>query len=197
MILTKAETYIFYLDVVNELGQFVPIAEKINKVAESFLSKHGLDQSMYKSIWVKFSRLVDERKSNLYKQSNSKSKENLNIWEKDCFQEIVPPVLDENNTQSRKNRGRPSAVLGESPCRKTSRSILKEAVCFIEKFASDQSISKEEALNLVSQECRKEWGTPSAEVKKLTVPCEVATAMIYNMNISTRQYQMQHTISLP
>ena len=46
MILTKAEAYIFYLDVVKELGQFAPIAEKIDKVAESFLSKHGLNQAM-------------------------------------------------------------------------------------------------------------------------------------------------------
>ena len=45
MIFTKAEAYIFYLDVVNELGQFVPNAEKLNKIAESFLSKHGLDHN--------------------------------------------------------------------------------------------------------------------------------------------------------
>ena len=193
MIFTKAEAHFFYLDVVKELGQFVPNAEKLNKVAGSFLSKYGLDQSMYKSIWIKFSRLVNEKKS-----FKLKSKEKQNIWEKDSFIEIDPPApAESNDRESRKNRGRPSAVLGESPCRKTTRSILNEAVRFIEKFAIDQSISKEEALDLVSKECRKEWGTPREEVKKQKVPCDVATAMIYNMNISTRQYQMQRSISLP
>ena len=187
---TKAEAYVFYLDVVKELGQFVPNAEKLNKVAGSFLSTYGLDQSMYKTIWKRFSRLIDEKKS------HKKNKENT--WEKDCFFNIDPPApAADNDREGRKNRGRPSAVLGESPCRKTARSILKEAVSFIEQFASDQSISKEHALDLVSKECRKEWGTPCEEVKKHKVPCDVATAMIYNMNISTRQYQMQRTISLP
>ena len=43
MIFTKAEAHFFYLDVVKELGQFFfPNAEKLNKVAGSFLSKYDM-----------------------------------------------------------------------------------------------------------------------------------------------------------
>ena len=77
---TKAEAYVFFLDVVKELGQFVPNAEKLNKVAGSFLSTYGLDQSMYKTIWKRFSRLIDEKKSH---KKNKENKHNAELQRTD------------------------------------------------------------------------------------------------------------------
>ena len=45
--------------------------------------------------------------------------------------------------------------------------FFKEAEGFIAKFAIDQLVSKKEALDLVSKECRKEWGTPCEETESL------------------------------
>ena len=48
--------------------------------------------------------------------------------------------------------GRPATSLGDEPCLKKSRNILKDAVTYTEHFASDQKISREDALKMISKE---------------------------------------------
>ena len=51
--------------------------------------------------------------------------------------------------------GRPMTRLGDSPCSKKSRTILKGGVEWIENFAKEQNITNEMALKLLSDECNR------------------------------------------
>ena len=51
--------------------------------------------------------------------------------------------------------GRPMSCLGDAPCLKKSRLILKEAVDWIESFAKEQNIDNEQALDMLKKECER------------------------------------------
>ena len=87
-------------------------------------------------------------------------------------------------------------TLMNEPCLKKRRSILKEAIIGIENFAIEQQIPKEEALQMVGEECNHAWHTDIA-LTKCTIPDNDAVAMMYSINVSSNQYQMLRTMCLP
>ena len=88
------------------------------------------------------------------------------------------------------------ATLGDSPCLKKTRLILKDVVDCIEQFAINQHVSRENVLNMVIEECHRVWHIAQKPFK-CQIPEIDATAMIYNVNLSTKQYQMIRTLCLP
>ena len=92
-------------------------------------------------------------------------------------------------------RGRPSVTLGDQPCKKKERTLLRGMVEAVERFAQEQNISKEEALQMTVDECHRIWHTPN-NPSKCTIPVVDATALVYNVNLSTSQYQMIRTVCL-
>ena len=60
-------------------------------------------------------------------------------------------------------------TLGNNPCLKTQYALMKEMVAAVEKFALEQNISREEALEMTVSECHRTWNT-SITPAKSTVP---------------------------
>ncbi|KAH3737908.1 hypothetical protein DPMN_044506 [Dreissena polymorpha] len=66
----------------------------------------------------------------------------------------------------------------------------------IENFANEQKLSNEEVLRMVVEECNQTWHTDIGP-NKCTIPDDDTVAMIYNINLSSSQYQMLRTLCLP
>ena len=57
---------------------------------------------------------------------------------------------------------------------------------------------KEKVLEMIIEECNRAWHLkPSVSAKKSNIPDVDATALIYNINLSTNQFQMIRTLCLP
>lgn len=166
-----------------EFPKNAKIGVKCDKAATQFI-KHcnGMDMD-HRTFSMKFKRLLEA------KPGNKSSAANMIEWENGVFFE--QPAPDEKKT-----RGRPSKTLADAPCLKKRRSILNEAVMCIENFANEQKLSNEEALRMVVEECNRTWHTDIGP-NKCTIPDDDAVAMIYNINLSSSQYQMFRTLCLP
>ena len=98
--------------------------------------------------------------------------------------------------EEKRPRGRQVLTLADTPCLKRSRSLLQGPVSYIEEFAIEQGVSKEEALRMVFDECNRTWHS-SISVSSKLLPVDDAVALIYNVNLSLQQYQMIRTLCLP
>ena len=65
----------------------------------------------------------------------------------------------------------------------------------INTFAEEQGLSREEALDIIVDECKRRWKIKC--VKKNSVPIETCTSLMFNIGLSISQYQMLRTICLP
>ena len=158
---------------------------KSTVAAEEFCQIYHLPETDMKKIASRFTYLITSRPNN---KSASEVQEE---WNSRTFHENIPLVA----SQKRASVGRPSLTLGDDPCAKTARNILKEQVECIELFAKEQNISNSDALDKLVAECRRKWKT--SEVKKMNaVPVESATAIMYCLNLSTNQYQLLRTMCL-
>jgi hypothetical protein len=109
---------------------------KSDEAATKFIEHHSLNPLPdHRTLSMKFKRMVES------KPNNKSSSEAVLKWESECFFEHVPA-----SHETKKQRGRPSVTLSDAPCLKKSRSILKEAVSSVEKFATEQKLTKEAAL---------------------------------------------------
>ena len=72
---------------------------------------------------------------------------------------------------------------------------MMEMVSKIEEFAKRNDISKEDALQLTVDECKRKWKIKE-DKKEWSIPPVEACALLYNMNLSKLQYQMMRTICL-
>ena len=61
------------------------------------------------------------------------------------------------NCLQKAQKERPQKSIGDGPCQKKTRSILKAQVEHIEVFAKTENISCEEALNMTVAECNCLW----------------------------------------
>ena len=174
MKLTNGEAFCLYQDCIKELPRNTPQNVKINKTVDIFIQKYvGRDCIDVNGYRMKFTNLILR-----------KPRHPTVSWNETLFYETVNPG------------GRPVSCLGDGPCSKKSRTILGDAVKFIEDFAYDQNVSKEDALELIYNECNRVWKTKSIK-PEATLPVDDATALIYNANFSTNQYQMLRSICLP
>ena len=160
---------------------------KCIEATANFIETFEIPDDLSDTIRLKFRRLLDT------KPGNKCTSAELKTWEDDIFYDFV------HCGKTEKRKGRPPVVLGDSPCLKKTRSILSEAISNIEQFATDQNVSKEKALQMVVDECCRTWHLSSSNAlsTKATIPVVEATALIYNVNISTNQYQMIRTLCLP
>ena len=163
--------------------------QKADAAAAEFIKEH-CPLGNHKSIKLKFLRLVES------KPGNKSSQLTIEKWEGTEFfntEKTTPnPIPDDEKP---KKKGRPSVTLADQPCSKIERNILKEMVSTLENFAADQGISNEDALQMTIEACRHTWKTPPDTVK-CTIPVVDATALVFNVNLSTNQYQMIRTICL-
>ena len=135
------------------------------------------------SYTLKFRRVVESKPS--YKASAEKQQN----WKSNVF--FAPK-------QDRKRAGRHHSTLADQPCNKTAQTILKPKAEELEKFAAGQKISNEEALKMLISECNRKWKlNANVDKVKASIPLLDAAAMIYNVNLSTNQYQTIRSICLP
>lgn len=88
----------------------------------------------------------------------------------------------------------PVLILVTNHARRKKRLLLREMVEAVERFSQQQNISKEEALTV--NECHRTWHTPDNPTK-CTIPVVNAKALLYNVNLSTFQYQMIRNVVFP
>ena len=72
---------------------------------------------------------------------------------------------------------------------------MKEMVEAVEEFAERHKLAKEDVLQMTVDECNRTWHS-SIKNTKCTIPVVEATALLYNVNLSTNQYQMIRTVCL-
>ena len=72
---------------------------------------------------------------------------------------------------------------------------MKEMVDAVEKFAVEQNILKEDALQMTVDECIRKWHT-FINPTKCTISVADAAALMFNFNLSINQYQMIRTLCL-
>ena len=158
---------------------------KCKEAATKFVTNH-VPTGDVKSFQTKFKRLITS------KPGNKDSAEIVDTWKKEIFFQYIPP--DEKIADSVK-KGRPYVTLSNEPCLKKSRSILKKMVDAVEAFATEQKIAREDALDLIVEECNRSWNT-SIISTKVSIPELDATALVYNLDLSIHQYQMLRTLCL-
>ena len=151
-------------------------AKKCDEAASKFIG-NKVPSGNHKLMSMKFKRMLES------KPGNKSSKESAAEWERSPFFEFVPP-----SDETKKQRG-PSVTLGDAPCLKKTRSILKDVVTCVEQFAAEQKITKEDALQMVVDECNRTWHA-SISPTKCTIPDVDATALVYKVSLSSHQYQM-------
>ena len=186
MIFTNGDAYKLFLDYTSQLPRNASKAQKCDLAAKSFIERKvpAADQKL---LCTKIQRLLVSR------PGNKLSEENFNEWKKVVFFDFdVPAPLDEKPKQ----RGRPSMTLGDHPCLKKQRLVMKEMVDTIEQFAEEQRMEKENVLQMIVYECHRKWHT-SVKPSTRKIPIPDATALLYNVNLSLNQYQMVRTLCLP
>ena len=77
--------------------------------------------------------------------------------------------------------------LSDNPCIKKHRSLLDPQVAHIESYAEEQGLPREEALQVIVEECKSCWKIKSALT---SVPIETCTSIVFNIGLSISQYQM-------
>ena len=112
MSFTNKEAHDFLLEHTSHFSKNAPRTQKCAEAATKFIAHTGADD--YKGIHRKFERLL--------KPGNKASPDDVDTWEKKVFYEAQPPPLDE------KPKGRPSKTLGDEPCVKRQRTILKKVL---------------------------------------------------------------------
>ena len=175
MKLTNEDALKLYEVSTKELPRITPQNVKINKAVDVFVEKYvGNDQDVDLHIYhMMFKNLISR-----------KPRHPTMSWNESIFHETI------------NLGGRPISCLGDGPSPKKSRTILSDAVRFIENFACNQNVSKEEALDMISAECERVWKKKSTK-PEAALPLIDATALIYNVNLSCNQYQMLRSICYP
>lgn len=176
MIFTNKQAIHFFTKETSGMPQSTKKCVKINRVVDRFVLEYNPQHIEKKHLLYKFSDLLNNKPH---------KKTNIEHWESKTFIEfkMLPG--------KRKN-----SLLGDEPCTKVSKNILQEAVKYIEGYAAEQNISKEEALSMISNECKRVWKYRE-EKPKGSMSVDDATALIYNVNLSSRQYQMIRSLCLP
>ena len=179
---TNKEALQFHKECTSHLPLQSPLNIKINTTVKRFIDEYidECSEIHQREYYRKFLNLVSR------KQRRPDA-----FWNETIFFES--PSEDETTKDT---GGRPLSFLGDGPCPKKSKTILKDAVRFIEDFALDQKLTREEALKVITKECNRVWKTKSTETKA-TIPPTDATALIYNANISLNQYQFLRSVCLP
>ena len=178
MHIDNKSAYLFYNESISHLAKTTGKAAKIKVSVDRFMLTYKIEASESKNIYTRFAYLLE------HKPANKSSAEILTEWGNKYFFVVHPAV------------GRPRKSLGDGPCSKLSKSILHEQVVLLEKFADEQNISKEKALEMLNAECARYWKLKS-KCEKATLPELDATALVYNMNLSLPQYQLLRTTCLP
>ena len=109
-------------------------AQKCEDASTKFIGNFKIPAENDKVLVRTFGRMLES------KPGSKPSQASFEKWENYLFFEFVP------NKQKEKHQGRLSVTLGDSPCLKKARSILKDAISCVEQFATEQKISKETAL---------------------------------------------------
>lgn len=126
------------------------------------------------------------------KPGNKTTEHVMEEWESSYF---TAPSLPTPPHDEKPKRGRLCVNLSDQPCKKKERLLLREMVEAVERFSQKQNISKEEALRMTVNECHRTWHTPDNQTK-CPIPVVDAAALLYNVNLSTSQYQMIRTVCL-
>ena len=137
MIFTNKQAIHFFTKETSGMPQSTKKCVKINRVVDRFVLEYNPQHIEKKHLLYKFSDLLNNKPH---------KKTNIEHWESKTFIEfkMLPG--------KRKN-----SLLGDEPCTKVSKNILQEAVKYIEGYAAEQNISKEEALSMISNECKRVW----------------------------------------
>ena len=172
---------------VGQLSKHASKAVKYKESAGMFIKEHLTSNAdnLHDLVRQKMKRMLESKPN--HKSKASKYEE----WKCMVFMRYDG---DEEKPAKRK-QGRPSAVLGDDPCRKLCRSMMKEMVDALEEFATKHHLSKEDALQMTVDECNHVWRSTSNKAK-CSIPVDEACALLYNANLSSNQYQMLRTVCL-
>ena len=185
MELNKKDAFALYVQYTKDLPSTKSKKEKADVAALKLIQDH-LPSGNFAAIQQSFFRLIEN------KQRSGSAKHVVEHWETSKFIAASLPLPPDDE---KPKRGRPTVNLRDQPCKKKKHLLLKEMVEAVEKFSQEQNISKEEALTLTVDECHRIWRGKDNPPWK-TIPTVEATALIYNVNLSTSQYQMIRTACL-
>ena len=127
----------------------------------------------------------------------------MNSWrQKMLLSDIVPPPSDEAPPNVvpdvpvvpvvKRPVGRPAGSqkrLSDGTCKKTANKAIDEIVDSIAAKAEFHNYNPFTLLNMINQRCQIKWRKASTAGDKYNVPVPDACAMMYNLNLSTNQYQ--------
>ena len=101
-----------------------------------------------------------------------------------------------------RKKNKPKARLSDEPCRKVEKNIIQCIINSIEDQAVEQNVSKEFYLGKLIREATIQWKIDNNNLKKAAkelllseptadnISVKVATGLIYNGDLSQRQYQL-------
>ena len=181
---SKREAYELYCNYTANLYKRMKIFSKCEVAARKFKEQFLISDSIIelKPLAVKFVRLVNSIPTSNKQLTVAKMKDRSSTF-------------FEFQRRSGEGFGRPRITLGDDPCKKKLRVILKDIIKSIEEFASEQNISKEDGLKLIKDECNRLWHT-NVDENKHYIPEDDAVAFFYNINMSTQMYQRMRTFLL-
>ena len=190
--MNNKEALQLYQEYSKHLPNNAPKSEKADAAASKLIAER-FPSFNHKSMKIKFVRLADQ------KPTSKTTQVTIAKWEQSPFVTTVEPptsTLPPPPDDEKPKKGRPSLTLGDKPCLKVERNTLKVMVQAVEKFATEQNITKEEALQKTVDACYRTWNTTVSRPAKSSMPVFDATAMMFNVNLSTQQYQMIRTLCL-
>ena len=162
------------------------LAQKLSIVTEKILDSKSIAITYSKDqVRLTVTRIYTKYKNNKKRPFNDEWNEHV------CF--------------AKRKVTKPKARLSDEPCRKVEKNILK---CIIESMgdqAKEENVSKEVYLGKLLREVVVQWKVDNATLKRASkellgeptddsVSVEDATALIYNADLSQRQYQQVRNI---
>lgn len=175
---TNQEAYDFFLNSTSHLPRNLKKTDKCNAAAVKYIEENPSVAEIYnKSALIrKYERLLESLPS---RKITPQAKVE---WGSKIFIEFEDAAC----TTGRSLGGRPKLSLADNPSKRTTLNLLTDPVEAIEEFAKTQGIDNEAALQLIIDRCKTKWKVHNEQT---SIPIEDATALAYNCNFSTRQYQ--------
>ena len=149
------DVYELYLKCTQNFAKNSSRLQKCNEDASKFIAEHA-PSADHNLVRRKLECMIESRPGNKATPSQLKLWEDSTffVYDESASSVSQPPPDDEKPP---KKKGRPSLVLGDEPCKKLHRSMMRDMVLAIEEFAAKHKLTKEEALQMTVDECNRTW----------------------------------------